>query len=166
MRGRFLFLLLLCLTILLMGTAGITGAALTDTATVVVSGHVPLWIYDVQVVDVTSHAVGIAWKTNGASTSQVAYDTESRSRFEDYFYPASGNVFSPVYEHIVLIEGLTADETYFFRVRSEVDSNEAAVSDEYTFTTPEEEESNNNCWRWRWRHGWGWTWGWGWRGGC
>ncbi|WFN33795.1 fibronectin type III domain-containing protein [Methanogenium sp. S4BF] len=166
MRGKILLFLFVCIGVVLASTGGATGAAPSDSASVVITGHVPLWIYDVHVVDVTCDAVEIVWKTNGKSISRVGYDTESRPVFEDYSFQASGDIFQLVYEHTVLIEDLTPDETYYFRVLSVMDRDEAAVSDEYQFTTPEKEDSDNNCWRWRWRHCRGWAWDWGWEGDC
>jgi len=166
MRGSILFLLILSLGLILAGTGEIAGAASYDSANVLITGRVPLWIYDVQVADVTCDAVNITWKTNGRSFSCVGYDTESCSAFEDYSFQASGDIFQMVYDHTVLIEDLTPNETYYFRAQSGMGDNEVAVSEEFNFTTPKEENPGHNRWRWRWRHCRGWAYDWGWEGGC
>ncbi len=87
----------------------------------------PPRIHDVLARDITKTGADICWETNEWSTSQVEYR-------------ASPSQLSPLDEtaviaHTVRLSGLAPATTYFFRVMSQDEAGNRAVSDEYSFTT-------------------------------
>ncbi|MBI5286287.1 MAG: PKD domain-containing protein [Deltaproteobacteria bacterium] len=98
-----------------------TTSAITDTTPPVIS--------NVQVTNITSSSVTIAWTTNEASTSQVEYGFTSS-------YGSLTNLDSNlVTTHSVNITGLSSYTNYNFRVRSKDVTGNEALSGNYTFTT-------------------------------
>ena len=73
-------------------------------------------ISDVDVENITSTTATITWTTNTSSDSRVTYGTVR---------PKDGTWAPPVYDsadvthHSILLQGLTADKTYYFEVESE-----------------------------------------------
>jgi hypothetical protein len=88
---------------------------------------------------ITSSAAVISWTTNNTATSQVFYDTVTRSNTADYTYahPTTPDT-TLVTSHSQSLGGLTGNTTYYYRVRSTATisgSDFISVSDEYTFKT-------------------------------
>ena len=121
-------ILLVCLTLPaapVMAATGATG----------VTGSVPLVTYEVSALDIGYFTATISWKTNGAATSQVFYDTRSHDYIADYRFETSEDT-SLFSEHSVTLTRLRPRTIYHFRVRSAIPATEfVAISDDYTFTT-------------------------------
>lgn len=95
----------------------------------------PPAIIGVTVTHITSTSAVINWFTSEPATSHLGYDGVTRAAFEDYAYgPPSANP-NLVLKHSALITGLSADTTYFFRVRSQDAAGNPAPSSESSFTT-------------------------------
>ena len=93
-------------------------------------------------VEVSAKAVkevGILWKTDDLSSSQVEWGTTSSygNKTEITDDPTSGKVLGAV-THGVKITGLTGNTTYHYRVVSKNKDGFESKSDDYTFTTPAE----------------------------
>ena len=98
-----------------------------------VSGTVPLSISGVTSANITASSVDVTWKTNGAATSQIFYDTATHNNVSGYpNHTAIDNTL--VSNHTHGITGLQANTTYFCRAQSTI-SGLTAVSDEFTFQT-------------------------------
>ncbi len=125
-RATCCVILLVCLMLPVADAMAATGA--TE-----VTGSVPLVAYEVSVSHIGYFTATISWKTNGAATSQVFYDTVSHGSIADYAY-CTGERKALVKKHKVTLNKLSPSTTYYYRVRSTVGGAEF-VSDEYTFTT-------------------------------
>lgn len=119
-------ILLLCLVL----AAGRVRAATGSTA---VTGSVPLVTYEIYASHIGYFIATISWKTNGAATSQVFYDTVSHDTIAEYGYYTRERKAS-VTKHRMTLNKLSPSTTYYYRVRSTAEDVES-VSDEYTFTT-------------------------------
>jgi len=111
-------------------TSASTGA-LKDTTTPVISG-----------VEVSAKAVtevGILWKTDKPSSSQVEWGPKGSfgNKTEIQDDPVSGTSIGTV-THGVKITGLTGNTEYQYRVLSHTDGSVDAVSATYDFATPAE----------------------------
>ena len=92
-------------------------------------------ISDVDVENITSTTATITWTTNTSSDSRVNYGTDL---LEVGDWPSVDDP-ADVTHHSIVLEGLTADETYYFEVESEdaggitTDNNDGLY---YSFKTP------------------------------
>jgi hypothetical protein len=103
--------------------------AQADTLT----GTVPLVIDAVAVSRISTTSSIISWMTNGDATSQVLYDTASHVETDNYTFTSILDSI-PVSSHVVILTGLSAQKTYYFRVRS-ITGDLTAISNENSFTT-------------------------------
>ena len=108
-----------------------TSTGVKDTAPPVISG-----------VEVSSKAikeVGILWKTDKPSSSQVEWGPFGSfgNKTEIADDPVSGTTIGAV-DHGVVVKGLTGDTKYQYRVLSHTAGSADAVSATYDFTTPAE----------------------------
>jgi phosphodiesterase/alkaline phosphatase D-like protein len=111
--------------------------AMADAASTKVSGTVPLVIYDVSGSATGCNSATILWKTNGAASSQVFYDTKFHGNIADYAFQTP-NDSTLVIAHSVKLTGLSPATTYHYRAKSVVVVNGTvftAISEDYTFTT-------------------------------
>ena len=116
------------------GVAADDEKSLEGTVTVL---PVPLKIYGVSSADISHKSATIFWRTNGAATSQVFYDTEFHEDIADYAYYTPEDT-TPVNEHSVHLTGLSPLTTYHYRAKSVavVNSTEfTAISEDYPFLT-------------------------------
>jgi hypothetical protein len=115
---------------------GLSALASTSGNTIV-SGTVPLLIFNVQASSITSHSAAISWQTNGGASSQVFYDTVSHDDAAAYAHHSFlDNTL--VVQHSVTLVWLSPATTYHYRVKSVavIDGNVfTAVSPDFTFTT-------------------------------
>ena len=93
-------------------------------------------------VEVSSKAikeVGILWKTDKPSSSQVEWGPKGSfgNKTEIADDPVSGTTIGAV-DHGVVVKGLTGDTEYQYRVLSHTAGSVDAVSATYDFTTPAE----------------------------
>jgi len=93
----------------------------------------PPVISAVVATDVRAKKASIYWNTNEASTTQVEYGTASAAH-GGYAFATSMNA-SLVSIHGVVLDGLTPNTTYYYRVISKDAYDNEAVSDEHTFAT-------------------------------
>jgi len=108
-----------------------TSTGVKDTTPPVISG-----------VEVSSKAikeVGILWKTDKPSSSQVEWGPFGSfgNKTEIADDPVSGTTIGAV-DHGVVVKGLTGDTEYQYRVLSHTAGSVDAVSATYDFTTPAE----------------------------
>lgn len=99
---------------------------------------IALEICNVSVSSIGLSEATVSWQTNGNSTSQVYFDTQSQPAIDSYAYYTSIDA-SLVLNHAMTLTGLSEGTTYHFRVKSiaMVGPDEIfAVSDDYSFTTP------------------------------
>jgi len=124
-----------CCVILLVCLILTAAPVMAATGATGVTGSVPLVTYEVSASDIGYFTATIFWKTNGAATSQVFYDTKSHDDIADYRFETSEDT-TLVSEHSVTLIRLRPRTTYHFRVRSAIPGTEfVAISDDYTFTT-------------------------------
>ena len=102
----------------------------SSSASVTLSGTVPLNIYNVQVTNITSHSATISWNTNnpsGSSVNSVVSYGVTTSYGSSVSETSSGL-------HSVNLSSLSSNTTYDFKIESTIASNPPAV---YTgsFTT-------------------------------
>jgi hypothetical protein len=93
-------------------------------------------------VEVTSKAikeVGIVWKTDKPSSTQVEWGPKGSfgNKTEIKDDPATGTSIGTV-DHGVIVSGLTGNTEYQYRVISHTSGSADAISDTNTFTTPAE----------------------------
>jgi hypothetical protein len=93
-------------------------------------------------VEVTTKAikeVGIVWKTDKPSSSQVEWGPKGSfgNKTEIADDPVSGTTIGAV-DHGVIVKGLTANTEYQYRVLSHTNGSSDAVSETNFFTTPSE----------------------------
>jgi PKD repeat protein len=89
----------------------------------------PPQIFNVTATSITENSAIVQWSTDEASTSQVEYGINTS-------YGSSTNFDSSlVTTHSVQISGLSSFTSYDFRVRSQDQSGNEAVSGNYTFKT-------------------------------
>ena len=100
----------------------------TFTTTVPVDTTPPV-ISSVADSNVTSTAATIAWTTNEAANTRVDYGTTTS--YDSFAF--NGTMAT---SHSQALSGLTASTLYHYRVRSTDAAGNAAVSGDYTFTTP------------------------------
>jgi hypothetical protein len=110
--------------------AGQVRAATGSTA---ITGSVPLVIYEVSASKINHFTATIYWKTNGAATSQVFYDTVTHNTIVGYAY-CTRERKALVEKHKITLSKLSPSTIYYYRVVSTAGDVES-VSDEYTFTT-------------------------------
>lgn len=93
-------------------------------------------VYNVFASDITQTTATIEWETTGAGTSQVFYDVVPHDYTYEYEY-RSPAIPDPalVSVHSVPLIDLSSSITYYYRVKSVIDSN-PFESDEHTFDTP------------------------------
>lgn len=84
-----------------------------------------LRLYGLTVENITQDSADIVWQTSRTSTSQVTYWASPRLTVKDKSY---------VREHLVHLEDLDADTTYYFEVYSR-DKHRKSAKDEGKFTT-------------------------------
>lgn len=109
------------------------GRVAAATGVTAVTGTVPLASYEVCTPHVGFFTALVSWKTNGAATSQVFYDTVSRNSVAEYaFFTDERQAL--VEKHKVTLKKLSPSTVYYYRVRSAAEGAEF-VSEEYTFTT-------------------------------
>jgi hypothetical protein len=109
----------------------------STSGTTEITGTVPLIIYDVSTTDISQDSATVFWRTNGAATSQVFYDTEFHENIADYAHYTPEDT-TPVTEHNVQLIGLSPLTAYHYRAKSitMVNGTEfTAISEDYTFTT-------------------------------
>ncbi len=98
---------------------------------------VPPTISGVEVSAKAVNEVGIIWKTDKPSSSQVEWGPKgsfgNKTTIQDD--PVSGTSMG-VTSHGVIIKGLTGNTEYQYRVLSHTDGSVDAVSSTNTFTTP------------------------------
>jgi len=98
---------------------------------------VPPTISGVEVSAKAVNEVGIIWKTDKPSSSQVEWGPKgsfgNKTTIQDD--PVSGTSMG-VTSHGVIIKGLTGNTEYQYRVLSHTDGSVDAVSSPNTFTTP------------------------------
>jgi FlaG/FlaF family flagellin (archaellin) len=143
-----------CRVILLVCLMLPAGRVMAATGATRVTGSVPLITYEVSASHIGYCTATISWKTNGAATSQVFYDTVSHDSIASYA------CYTPEYKalvkkHKVTLNKLSPSTTYYYRVRSAAGGTEF-VSDEYTFKTLPFPRG----WRWWWANLWYWWWLW------
>lgn len=89
----------------------------------------PPTISGVSASGVAAHGATITWATNEASTSQVSYGLTTTCELSTVLDA------SLVFSHSVVLGGLSAQTTYYLRVRSTDASGNEAVSDLFYFVT-------------------------------
>ncbi|MFV1952106.1 MAG: fibronectin type III domain-containing protein [Nitrospinota bacterium] len=93
----------------------------------VLDTHAPA-IYDVGSLNISTDAATITWNTDVASSTQVEYGTTT----------SYGNLttFDPILtlSHTLILTDLTPSTLYHFRVRSQDEAGNLAISGDYTFT--------------------------------
>jgi hypothetical protein len=102
-----------------------------------IRGTVPLVIYDVSSSAIGCDSATILWKTNGAASSQVFYDTHFHANIADYAFHTPDDS-TLVIAHSVKFTGLSPATTYHYRAKSVAVVNGTeftAISEDYTFTT-------------------------------
>jgi len=109
-----------------------TSTGVKDTTPPVISG-----------VEVSSKAikeVGILWKTDKPSSSQVEWGPKGSfgNKTEIKDDPVTDKNTAGVVTHGVVVKGLTGDTEYQYRVLSHTAGSVDAVSATYDFTTPAE----------------------------
>ena len=109
------------------------GRVRAATGSTTITGSVPLVIYEVSASKIHHFTATIYWKTNGAATSQVFYDTVTHDTIAGYAYCTRERKAS-VTKHNMALNKLSPSTTYYYRVRSTAGVVES-VSAEYTFTT-------------------------------
>jgi len=113
------------------------GSDNTTTSTGKQKDTVPPTISGVEVSAKAINEVGIIWKTDKPSSSQVEWGPKgsfgNKTTLQDD--PVSGTSIG-VTDHGVIVKGLTANTEYQYRVLSHTDGNVDAVSATNTFTTP------------------------------
>jgi hypothetical protein len=87
-------------------------------------------ISGVDTSDITSYSAKITWETDENTTSQVEYGVDTL--YGNFTVIDINRTIS----HSVNLNGLEAEQTYHFRVRSEDIGHNEAVSVDYTFYTP------------------------------
>jgi hypothetical protein len=136
-RATCCVILLVCLMLPVADAMAATGATR-------VTGSVPLVAYEVSALHIRYFTATISWRTNGAATSQVFYDTVSHDSVADYTY-YTGERKTLVEKHKVTLNKLSPSTTYYYRVRSAAGEAEF-VSDEYTFTTLPSPRARRGWW--------------------
>ena len=91
----------------------------------------PPVISNILASDITETSATISWTTGEEATSQVEYGTTT-----DYGSSSALGIVLAT-SHSVTLTELERDTTYHYRVRSADDSENEAVSDDKTFTTPD-----------------------------
>jgi len=122
-----------CCAILLLCLLSAAGRITAATGSTAVTGSVPLVTYEVSASHIGHFTAIISWKTNGAATSQVFYDTVSHDTIAEYGYYTRERK-AAVTNHKMTLNKLSPSTTYYYRVRSTAEGVEP-VSGEYTFTT-------------------------------
>jgi len=130
---RRLLICFLLLILLSIGLVPFSSPVQANHPSVNATVTVALTISDVSVSNIGYHSATITWKTNGAATSQVYYDTVSHENITAYTYNTT-EYSELVPEHSISLTGLSSGTTYHFRVRSVADGIEA-ISSDYVFST-------------------------------
>jgi hypothetical protein len=97
----------------------------------------PPKISDVKVSALAVQEVGIVWKTDQFSSSQVEWGTTTSygNKTEVFDDPSTGKSLGVV-DHGVTVKGLTGNTTYHYRVISRNKDGLESKSADNTFTTP------------------------------
>jgi len=100
---------------------------------------VPPAISKVEVTTKAIKEVGIVWKTDKPSSSQVEWGIKGSfgNKTELSYDPASGTSIGLV-DHGVIVKGLTGNTEYQYRVLSHTNGSADTVSETNFFTTPSE----------------------------
>jgi len=93
-----------------------------ESGEVDISATVPLVISGVSDSSIGYHGATISWKTNGAATSQVFYDTAGHDTTAEYADDTED--IALVTEHSITLTGLSSGTTYHYRVRSAIPGTE------------------------------------------
>jgi len=111
----------------------------TKTSSNIPKDTVPPAISKVEVTSKALKEVGIVWKTDKTSSSQVEWGPKGSfgNKTEITDDPASGTSIGLV-DHGVIVKGLTSNTEYQYRVLSHTNGSADAMSDTYYFTTPSE----------------------------
>jgi hypothetical protein len=104
-----------------------------------VKDTVPPAISKVEVTTKAIKEVGIVWKTDKPSSSQVEWGPKGSfgNKTEVTDDPASGTTIGAV-DHGVIVKNLTGNTEYQYRVLSHTSGSADAISDTNYFTTPSE----------------------------
>lgn len=101
--------------------------------------HVPaeLLITNLETSDLLSDSIAITWNTNKPATSYVSYGKTQE-------YGSTSGLDTYITAHKVVLTDLEPNTTYHYKIKSQDAEEEAAESDDRTFTTdvvvPEDEE--------------------------
>jgi hypothetical protein len=127
--------LIACLTLVICMALPVVTAVSADSTTNI-TGTVAslLQCSDVRATDIGYYGATILWETNLDATSQVFYDTVSRTDIGDYRYDTDEDP-TLVTEHSVRLTGLRSGTRYYYQVKSTASGNATYISAEYTFTT-------------------------------
>jgi peroxiredoxin len=107
-------------------TVQMAGVTCSGSLGVSVQGDPATSISNLTVSDVTATSVLISWSTNNSANSVVEYGTTSG-------YGSTKTSDSLTTSHSVTIDGLTANTTYHFRVKSTDGNGNTATSSDNTF---------------------------------
>lgn len=94
-------------------------------------------ISDIIIANVSGNSAIIVWNTDEDATTRVVYDTTSHADYTDYASsaPSPADTTADSLGHGVVLSGLVADTTYYYRVVSADAYGNLAVSDEFSFVT-------------------------------
>jgi hypothetical protein len=128
MKNNFFILVVICFFISL--TSGFLWAPADagNTATVAISGTVPLITYNVSAGGIGSNNATITWNTNGNANSTVNYGTTT-----SYGSTSSDDVM--VSSHMIGLSSLSSYTVYHYRVTSTTLDGLSATSADASFTT-------------------------------
>ena len=106
----------------------ILAALLTGCTEVGETDETPPEISQISAVDISQTSAFITWTTDEPATSQVKYGLSTN-------YTSTVSNENLVTSHRVYLDGLTANNTYHYNVKSKDASGNAAISGDNTFTT-------------------------------
>jgi LPXTG-motif cell wall-anchored protein len=129
--GKWRAIVSLVLAVCLLASATAVVSAGNTTRITAIIGQ-PLQCSDVRATDIGYSGATIRWETNLDASSNVYYDTISRTSIDDYRYTQED--LTPVIGHSVRLTSLHSDTRYYYRVKSTA-GNATCISDEYTFMT-------------------------------
>jgi len=92
----------------------------------------PIFTAPPTVSNISDSTVSIEWTTNEPSSSKVRYGKVSANWRT---YPSREEDFTRVSNHYIVVTGLEAETTYFWRAASADASSNQTISSEFTFTT-------------------------------
>jgi hypothetical protein len=121
MKAKRTFVLAVAATLLICASLSMTCGSSGDTAKPILS--------DIEATEVTATSAAIGWTTNEDATSEVDYGTS-----DDYGSTLNQDPPSAT-SHAVVLNGLTPNTNYHYRVRSADESGNVSVSTDHSFTT-------------------------------